>query len=194
MKRRITMVAGVAAMAAMPAFAGGPVLVMEEPMVAPAPVAMPAPSADWSGLYAGGQLGYGDVGSTGALDGNGMTAGLFAGYRADFGQFVTGIEGNFDWADIDLGGGTSLDSISRLKLIGGYDAGPALIYGTVAAVRADTTLGADNGYGVGVGVDYALTQQVTLGAELMEHRFDNFRGTGTDIDATTLNARVGFRF
>lgn len=194
MKRRITMAAGVAAMTALPAFAGGPVQVMQEPMVAPAPVAVPAPSADWSGLYAGGQLGYGDVGSTGALAGNGMTGGLFAGYRADFGQFVAGVEGNFDWADIDLGGGTSLDTISRLKLIGGYDAGPALIYGTVAAVRADTTLGADNGYGVGVGVDYAVTQQMTLGAELMEHRFDNFRGTGTNIDATTLNARVGFRF
>ncbi|MCZ8333594.1 MAG: outer membrane beta-barrel protein [Rhodobacteraceae bacterium] len=194
MKRRITGIAGVAAMAAMPAFAGGLVQPTEEPMVAPAPMAMPAPSTDWSGLYAGGQLGYGDVGSTGALAGDGMTAGVFAGYRADFGQFVTGVEGNFDWANIDLGGGTSLDSISRLKLIGGYDVGPALVYGTVAAVRADTTLGADNGWGAGIGVDYAVTQQMTLGAELMEHRFDNFVGSGTDIEATTLNARVGFRF
>jgi outer membrane immunogenic protein len=194
MMRRITGIAGVAAMAAMPAFAGGLVQPTEEPMVAPAPMAMPAPSTDWSGLYAGGQLGYGDVGSTGALGGNGVTAGVFAGYRADFGQFVTGVEGNFDWANIDLGGGTSLDSISRLKLIGGYDVGPALVYGTVAAVRADTTLGADNGWGAGIGVDYAVTQQMTLGAELMEHRFDNFVGSGTDIDATTLNARVGFRF
>ncbi|MBD1205790.1 MAG: porin family protein [Rhodobacteraceae bacterium] len=194
MKRRITGFAGVAAMAAMPAFAGGLVQPTEEPMVAPAPMAMPAPSTDWSGLYAGGQLGYGDVGSTGALAGDGMTAGVFAGYRADFGQFVTGVEGNFDWANIDLGGGTSLDSISRLKLIGGYDVGPALVYGTVAAVRADTTLGADNGWGAGIGVDYAVTQQMTLGAELMEHRFDNFVGSGTDIEATTLNARVGFRF
>ena len=194
MKRRITGIAGLATLAALPAFAGGPTPVVEEPMVAPAPVAMPAPSTDWSGLYVGGQLGYGDVGSTGALGGNGMTAGLFAGYRADLGQFVAGVEGNFDWSNIDLGAGTSLDTISRLKLIGGYDVGPALVYGTVAAVRADTTLGADNGWGAGIGVDYALTQQMTLGAELMEHRFDNFVGSGTDIDATTLNARVGFRF
>ena len=194
MKRGLMGIAGVAAMAAVPAFAGGPVQVAEEPMVAPAPVAVPAPSADWSGLYAGGQLGYGDVGSSGALGGDGMTAGLLAGYRADFGQFVAGVEGNFDWANIDIGGGNSLDTISRLKLIGGYDAGPALVYGTVAAVRADTTLGADNGWGAGIGVDYAVTQQMTLGAELMEHRFDNFVGSGTDIEATTLNARVGFRF
>ncbi|PLL13722.1 porin family protein [Tabrizicola sp. TH137] len=194
MKRSMAMAAAAVTLGAMPALAGGPVQVAEEPMVAPAPVPVAAPSADWSGLYVGGQLGYGDVGSTGALAGDGETAGLFAGYRADFGQFVTGVEGNFDWANIDLGGGTSLDSISRLKLIGGYDMGPALVYGTVAAVRADTTLGADNGYGLGVGVDYAVSDQMTLGAELMEHRFDNFVGSGTDIDATTLNARVGFRF
>lgn len=194
MKRRITGIAGLVTLAAMPAFAGGLTPVAEEPMVAPPPVAIPAPSTDWSGLYVGGQLGYGDVGSTGALGGNGVTAGLLAGYRADFGQFVAGVEGNFDWANIDLGGGNSLDTISRLKLVGGYDAGPALVYGTVAAVRADTTLGADNGWSAGIGVDYALTERATLGAELMEHRFDNFVGSGTDIEATTLNARVGFRF
>lgn len=195
MKRILSITAAVATFGALPAFAGGPVQVAAEPMVAPAPAPVVTRSADWSGLYAGGQLGYGDIGSSpAALGGDGMTGGLFAGYRADFGQFVAGVEGNFDWADIDLGAGASLDSVSRLKVIGGYDAGPALIYGTVAAVRADTTLGADNGWGLGVGVDYAVTDRMTLGAELMEHRFDNFRGTGTDIDATTLNARVGFRF
>lgn len=194
MKRMVALAATAATLGAMPALAGGPVQVAEEPMVAPAPVPVVAPSADWSGLYAGGQLGYGDIGSSAGLNGSGMTGGLFAGYRADFGQFVGGVEGNFDWSDIDLGGGTSLDSISRLKLIGGYDMGPALVYGTVAAVRADTTLGADNGWGAGIGVDYSLTDQMTVGAELMEHRFDDFLGTGTDIDATTVNARVGFRF
>lgn len=194
MKQRIMTVAGMVAMVALPAFAGGPSAVAEEPVVAPAPITLPAPSADWSGLYVGGQLGYGDIGSSGALGGDGMTGGLLAGYRADFGQFVAGVEGNFDWADIDIGGGATLESISRLKLVGGYDLGPALVYGTVAAVRADTSLGADNGWGAGIGVDYALTQQMTVGAELMEHRFDNFVGSGTDIDATTLNARVGFRF
>lgn len=194
MTGKIMGMAGMAAVMAWPAFAGGPGPVLDESMVAPAPVPIAAPATDWSGLYVGGQLGYGDVGSTGALDGNGLTGGLMAGYRADLGQFVAGVEGNFDWANIDLGGGSSLDSIARLKLLGGYDVGPALIYGTVAAVRADTSLGADNGWGAGIGVDYALTRQMTVGAELMEHRFDNFRGTGTDIDATTLNARVGFRF
>jgi opacity protein-like surface antigen len=180
------------AFAAMPALAGGPTEVYTEPTVAPAPVAVAAPNADWSGLYVGGQLGYGDVG--GIVDGSGFTSGLIAGYRADLGQFVVGVEGNYDWADIDLAGGAAtLDNVARLKLIGGYDMGPALLYGTVAAVRGESSLGSDNGYALGVGMDYALSDRMTLGAELMEHKFDNYLGLG-DLDATTFNTRVGFRF
>ena len=191
-------VSAVGTLAALPALAGGPVVVAEEPVVAApmAPVAM-APNGDWTGLYGGAQLGYGDVSDAAGGGGDGMTAGLMGGYRMDFGQFVAGAELNYDWADIELGGGDSLDNIARLKLIGGYDMGNALLYGTVAAVRADATVGGvdvnDNGWGAGLGIDYALTEQMTLGAELMEHRFDNFAGGG-DLDATTLNARVGFRF
>lgn len=191
-------VSAVGTLAALPALAGGPVVVAEEPVVAApmAPVAM-APNGDWTGLYGGAQLGYGDVSDAAGGGGDGMTAGLMGGYRMDFGQFVAGAELNYDWADIELGGGASLDNIARLKLIGGYDMGNALLYGTVAAVRADATVGGvdvnDNGWGAGLGIDYALTEQMTLGAELMEHRFDNFAGGG-DLDATTLNARVGFRF
>ena len=187
--------------AALPALAGGMSQPVAEPMVAPAPApVVRAPNGDWTGLYVGGQLGFGDVGSsTGALDGDGMTGGLMAGYRRDFGQFVAGVEANYDWANIDLGAGTdSLDNITRLKLIGGYDMGSTLVYGTVAAVGAEATVAGaslnDTGWGAGIGVDYALTDQMTLGAELMEHRFNDFAGTGTNLDATTVNARVGFRF
>ena len=202
--KRITATAAasaLASLAALPALAGGPVIVAEEPVVmaTPAPVAV-APNGDWSGFYAGGQLGFADVGSgTGLLDGDNMTGGLLGGYRMDFGQFVGGVEANYDWADIDLGAGTgSLDNIARLKLIGGFDMGNALVYGTVAAVRASATLptgdASDNGWGAGIGVDYALSDSMTVGAEVMEHRFDDFAGTGTDLDATTVNARVGFKF
>ena len=85
--------AAVTAFGTMPALAGGPTEVYTEPTVAPAPVVVAAPNADWSGLYVGGQLGYGDVdASAGGLDGSGFTTGLLAGYRADFGQFVAGVE------------------------------------------------------------------------------------------------------
>lgn len=195
------MATALAGFAALPALAGGMNQPVAEPVVAPAPApVMMAPNGDWTGLYVGGQLGYGDVGSSsGALDGDGMTGGLMAGYRQDYGQFVAGVEANYDWANIDLGAGTdSLDNITRLKLIGGYDMGQTLVYGTVAAVGADATVGGaslnDSGWGAGIGVDYALSDRMTLGAELMEHRFSNFAGTGVDLDATTVNARIGFQF
>ena len=203
--KRITALAAatsVAAFAALPALAGGPVIAVEEPVVAaPAPVAV-APSGDWTGFYAGGQLGYGDVDVAGddvvpGVSGDGMTAGLMGGYRMDFGQFVAGAELNYDWADIELGDGASIDNIARLKLIGGFDMGNTLVYGTVAAVRGYASLDgedvSDSGWGAGLGVDYALSDSMTVGAEVMEHRFDGFAGGG-DVDATTLNARVGFKF
>jgi len=199
--KRITSFAAASAvgtLVAPPALAGGPVVVAEEPVVAApmAPVVM-APNGDWTGFYGGAQLGYGDVSDSAGGGGDGMTGGLLGGYRMDFGQFVAGAELNYDWADIELGAGNSLDNIARLKVVGGYDMGNALLYGTVAAVRADATIAgagvSDNGWGAGLGVDYALTDRMTLGAELMEHRFGSFGG-GADIDATTVNARVGFRF
>jgi hypothetical protein len=95
-------------------------------------------------------------------------------------------------ADIDLpAAGGTLDSVSRLGVEAGFDAGPALIYGTVGAARATVDAGADtlagNGYFYGVGVDYAVTDQVVLGAELLRHEFDDFDNvTGLDVGATTV--------
>ena len=113
----------------------------------------------------------------------------------DLGKIVVGIEGNYDMIDLNLNGGAVVvDNVVRLKLIGGYDLGPALLYATVAAVRADSSIGSDNGTAMGIGVDYALTGRVTVGAELLEHRFKDFAASGINLDATTANLRVGFRF
>jgi outer membrane immunogenic protein len=74
-----------------PALAGCLTPPTEEPPVFAQPAPFVAPSADWSGGYVGAQVGYGDLNSNGAgLDGNGAIGGLHAGYRVDFGQFVTG--------------------------------------------------------------------------------------------------------
>jgi hypothetical protein len=101
---------------------------------APAPIA----GTDWTGFYAGGQIEYGDVGVSGAAtdDGTGALGGIFAGYRYDFGSYVIGAE---------------LDHQRRRyrparrwrharqrhppRLEAGFDAGPALIYGTGGAAR-----------------------------------------------------------
>lgn len=181
-----------------PAFAGGMAEPMTEPMIA-APVEIAPVSADWSGFYVGGQLGYGDVSSNIAgVDGNGAIGGLHAGYRYDFGQFVAGAELAYNGANIDLGPTSKLDNVTQLKLMGGYDLGSTLVYGTVGAAHAKANLAgvnhSDTGYLVGLGMDYAINDAWTVGAEIAHHRFNDFDNTGADIRANTAQIRVGYRF
>ncbi len=182
---------------AAPAFAGGLTAPEPEPMVTPV-IAVPV-TADWSGFYAGAQLGYGDVSSdTAGVEGDGAIGGLHAGYRYDFGQFVAGAELAYNSADIDLGTGSKLNDLTQLKFTGGYDLGSTLIYGTVGASHANADLGgvgySDTGYLVGVGMDYAINDAWTVGAEFTHNRFDNFDGTGSDIRANVAQVKVGYRF
>ncbi|MFZ1469326.1 MAG: outer membrane beta-barrel protein [Paracoccaceae bacterium] len=182
-----------------PAFAGGPIVAAPEPVIE-APVVYVAPSADWSGFYAGAQLGYGDVSSSPAgLDGNGAIGGVHAGYRWDLGTTVIGIEGDYDTASIDLGvGADTLDNVARLKLIGGADLGKTFLYATGGVAYADATIGgvgrSDNGYFLGIGMDYAISDSWTVGGEVLGHRFNDFDGSGIDVDATTVQAKVSYRF
>lgn len=185
---------------ATPALAGGPTIVEPEPTVTAAPAPVYAPAADWTGFYAGAQLGYADIDSNGeGIDGNGFLGGIHAGYRWDFGQFVAGTELDYDKASgIDLGTDGTLDDVVRLKFMGGYDMGNSLIYATAGAARASATVGtdslSDSGWFVGAGIDTAINERWTVGGELLQHRFSDFDGSGVDLDATTLKAKVSLRF
>ncbi len=198
---RSMMIAGpFAAMLAVPALAGGPTTAAPEPVIIPAEPYV-APGIDWSGAYVGGQIGYGDTDTTGgALDGHGMLGGVHAGYRWDMGSFVAGVELDHDATNIDLGvtPGDTLDAVTRLKLTAGTEMGNALLYGALGGAHASATVGgadlSDSGYFLGAGVTYALTDSWTVGGELLQHKFSDFDGSGVDLDATTVTARVGFRF
>jgi opacity protein-like surface antigen len=184
---------------AAPALAGGPTVVEPEPVIA-APVAPVPASLDWSGFYAGAQIGYGDADSNGAgLDGDGWLGGIHAGYRYDFGQFIAGAELDYDVAEIEIGAADdTIDDVARLKLVGGAELGNSLLYGTVGVAQASATVGgaelSDNGWFVGAGVDVLVNDRFTVGGELLQHQFDDFDGTGVDFDVTTLKAKVAFRF
>lgn len=184
-----------------PALAGGLNEVVSEPMITPVEAPMQTSiDGDWSGAYVGAQLGYGDIDSNGAgVDGNGAIGGVHAGYRADFGKFVAGAELDYDVADIELGAtGDTLDAVARVKLMGGLDLGRTLVYATAGAAYADATVGgvdrSDNGYFGGVGMDYAVSDRFTVGGEYLMHKFDDFDGSGVDLDADTIKAKVSFTF
>ena len=92
-------------------------------------------------------------------------------------------------------GAASIDSVARLKFKGGYDLGRTLIYATTGAARADTSVGNESGAFVGLGAKYKITDRYTIGAELLEHRFNDIGGTaGADVESTTFDIRGSIRF
>jgi outer membrane immunogenic protein len=183
-----------------PAFAGGPTVVAEEPVIAPVETAYVAPGLDWSGAYVGAQLGYGNVDSNGAgLDGDDWFGGVHAGYRWDLGNWVAGTELSYDATNIELGAaGGELSDVLALKLQAGREIGNSLVYGSLGAAQANATVGTtdlrDSGFVYGVGFDYAVSDRWTVGGEVTQHDFSNFDASGVDFDATTVKAKVGLRF
>jgi outer membrane immunogenic protein len=179
-----------ATLIAAPVLAGSPTPAAVEPAVQ-VPVAVPL-TGDWTGGYVGGQIGFGKVG--GDLSGDDVIGGLTMGYDYDFGQWVLGAGLDYDWANIDAGGNT-LENVARLKLRAGYDMGPGLIYATAGAARADIdTLGSDDGYFAGVGYEHMVSDNMSIGGELLYHDFGDFNGSGINVDATTAQVRATFRF
>lgn len=178
-----------------------------EPVFEPAPAPMPAPvvmtGTDWTGFYVGGSLGYADVDDDAGTFGDefdGLTYGAHAGYDYDFGSFVLGSEleiSGFDVADNNTA--TEIDSVARLKLRAGYDAGLFLPYITAGVAQLNTSgapLGdaSDTGAFYGIGMDYKMTDRIRVGAEVLQHEFDDYDGSGIDADALTAGVRVAFEF
>lgn len=202
MKLTHTLIAAFGATAiAAPAFAGSIQPAPMEPMIqAPAPVAMTM-GRDWTGGYAGLQLGYADVGtSIDGLEGDDMIGGLTAGYDWQFGNFVAGVGVDADIADIGVGtvpglGDLTLERVYRLKARAGYSFGDGLLYATGGGVGADIDgLGYDTGYFIGAGYEHMVTNNISLGGEVLYHEFDNFKDSTVDVDATTFQIRANYRF
>ena len=201
---RTSMIATPLAIAAGLANAGG----ISEPVIqpAPAPVAVaPAPvmtGNDWTGFYAGGQLGYGRLSSDAITDEDdpaGFTYGVHAGYDYDFGDLILGGELDIDGTNIEIEAPDSdLTSVARAKVRLGYDAGQFMPYVTAGVARATTTDDLDgetDGTFAGAGINYLLSDSLMVGGEVLQHQFDDFADNdGVEVDATTLSLRASFRF
>lgn len=177
------------------AVAGGLAAPIAEPTVI-APVVVQNPGMDWTGFYAGLQYGKFDTDVSG-LDVAGSTrdngAGLHFGYLQDMGQYVVGGELTYDRpGDIDL---------LRLRGKLGYDAGRVLPYVTAGFAKAkasDSLTGTafnENGYTYGIGVDFAVTDNVLMGLEYSRQTFDDLGGvSGLKADTDALQLRVSYKF
>ncbi|WP_424833575.1 outer membrane protein [Ruegeria sp.] len=157
--------------------------------------AAPALAEDWTGAYAGFSFGYTDADGPRGSGGNDFNFGPHIGYDYDFGNFVLGGELEYNRLDLDLGRSEgSLDSMSRLKLRGGYDFGSALGYVIVGTAHADTSGSSDTGAVYGIGVAYPINDRFVISGEALRQNFDNVTRSNGGIDANVINLRTTFRF
>jgi len=150
---------------------------------------------DWTGFYVGGQLGaaFGDSDASG--DDESVIGGITLGYDHDFGEWVIGGGLDYDFTDIDIAPGSSLEEIFRVKLRAGPKIGRGLLYGTGGYAYGDSdNAGDEDGWFIGGGYEYLVNDQFSVGGEVLYQEFDGFNGTGNDVEATTVQLRATFRF
>lgn len=210
MKKLMLASAALTALAS-PTFAGGPLVVSEDPVAAydPEPVNS---AVDWSGAYAG--LSYGrtsgditDTSSEYDFD-RGTAVGAFVGYNLQRGNLVYGGELAYskvsDMTILDGTGDDTIDSLLDLRARLGFAAGKALLYGAVGYSRGELTFnGGDSftlsGTSLGLGVDYLVTNSLFVGLDYTSRKLEGTVGTGlgsfeSDGRVNTLGLRVGFNF
>ncbi|MES0824288.1 outer membrane protein [Ruegeria sp. SCP11] len=158
-------------------------------------IAAPSMAEDWTGPYAGFSFGYTDADGPNGSSGNDTTFGPFIGYDRDFGNFVLGGELEYNRLSFDLSEGEgSLDSITRLKLRGGYDFGSALGYVVVGAARLDASVDNDTAAVYGIGVAYPINDRFIISGEALRQEFDDVTRTDGGLDSNVFNLRTSFRF
>lgn len=139
---------------------------------------------EWSGLYAGASAGYAwqkgrlySAGTSTSVDFDGARLSVFGGYNFELApSFIMGIEGEIghDWSDYTTAaGGGELGTFGSVRARLGFAANRALFYvaggyafaegkETVGGVTASAT---PDGWTLGAGVDFAMTEKMFLRAE-----------------------------
>ncbi|PRY23185.1 putative outer membrane protein [Aliiruegeria haliotis] len=153
---------------------------------------VPAYAADdWGGSYVGVQLGFGDTGEGSKK--RYPTFGVQAGHDWQIDNWVVGLGVDSYHGEIGTGFG-NLDSLSRVKVRGGYAFGDTLAYVSAgASYGMSRDFGNDWGYSAGIGVEHRISERVSLTGEISQHRFDDFNKLGS-LDATTVSVGVNYRF
>lgn len=153
-------------------------------------------SFDWSGPYVG--LGYmtGDVTILATTSSTGRA--VQAGYLFDQGALVYGAEALRGGVDVDTGfGGTGVNT--QLRGLLGYNMGKTLIFVNLGYARAEllnSLIGdlRDTGISKGIGLRYAVTDQISFGIDYSTLAIDDFDGTGVDLDTRTWAYSVSYHF
>ena len=201
--------ASVLAVAASMAQAGN----MTDVVVDVVPMAPPPAAAayDWSGFYGG--LSYASVdprgtSDAGAADDDGFddnsTVGVFGGYQIQRGNFVYGGELHYTGYDSDFEDfpGFGIEDIIELSGRVGYAFDNLMVFGSLGYAQVDyfgtpdPAIGPLNGYSVGLGVDYAVTDNVIVGLEYVHRDMDDEVPSVEDmtIEDNSIRLRLAYKF
>lgn len=177
------------------------------------------PGFVWTGLYAGGQVGYNwstvDWAQTAAFDLDGFSGGVHIGYNWQVGQFVYGAEGQLNFTNGDgsrsCNGGTCSAETNwsgDIRARAGYAFDRALLFGAAGLAYSSVETRENNngtsgdadlfGLTLGVGGEYAVTQNIIAGVEYKHTWYgdDNVTSsiTGADLSSGVLQARMSYKF
>lgn len=183
------------------AMAGGytPPVVEPTPVIAAAPIVV---DNDWTGFYAGAQLGFGTgkvvEPSRPDIKEDLTSYGLHVGYNHDFGQFVLG--GELDFNKLDIDNVDDKADLTRLRLRAGYDMGRFMPYVTLGAAKLSGEAGAVNVSETkatyGIGADFMATDRIIIGGEYTYQKWKDVSDTipNLDLDASMFQLRASYRF
>ncbi|MGE0279333.1 MAG: outer membrane protein [Rhizobiaceae bacterium] len=159
----------------------------------------------WDGAYAGLSIGYAWLKDTDDAfnppledQGDDWNVGGHAGYLMQFGGLVVGAEVEATRLDIKYENFNfiTVENSYALKGRAGYAIDRFLLSGHAGGVYATTNFMGlkDWGWTAGAGLDYAFTDNITVGAQYSHFAFDDFDGTLIDAKVDTVNARFGYKF
>lgn len=183
-----------------------------------------ASAQDWSGAYAGISLSQHSGENTDYIDGveapspgftyplkrNGNMVGFYGGYRIQSGALVFGPEISFKSGDLtyEVAPKNKIPTLSSVALKAGYAMGDVLVSlgagyfsGSISPTTVETFGKADFvGTEYSIGIDYLVTENMTLGLVASNRSFDGATYALSTIDfetrgnETSFELRLGYNF
>jgi outer membrane immunogenic protein len=183
----------------------------------PAPQAYAAPPVfSWTGFYVGVNGGW--AGSTGGGAFSNPTGGIVGGtvgYNYQISQFVVGLEGDWDWADLNKKGynaflasnySNKIDDMLTARVRAGYAIDRALLYVTGGYAGVDDRVSVPgtfsstdwrSGGAIGAGIEYAFTNNISAKAEYIYAPIADksyVDGTKGNLDISIVRAGLNYKF
>jgi outer membrane immunogenic protein len=177
------------------------------------PIATPVEVSDWTGFYAG--LQFDEVSgnterdsiSSFKADLEGSIVSGFVGYRWAVGRYIVGAEldialngdGRMIYTEGGVGTGQTYDINSALRFGGefGMELGGGLAYVGLGFTKLDVEVNRefdDQGYYVGIGYDYFVSDSIMVGVEINYHDFNDLDGASDRVTPITLGINVAHKF